>query len=245
MDKKPFHIVSPLLESLSLSRAGGTRVYMKLENVQPAGSFKIRGIGHLCQEAARRGCRGFVCSSGGNAGLAAAYAAKKLGLPITVVVPSTTGPGTVRKLEELGAKVEVSGQVWDEANRRALELAEAEGWVSIHPFDHPLVCVAKCLGAKTVAARALECAQECQVISQVVEDTEAVRAVEQFLDDERMLVQPACGAALALLYTGRLQRLQHERRLQPPLGSMVVVVCGGASIQVAQLWALKNQLGLE
>lgn len=50
-------------------------------------------------------------STGGNAGLAAAYAAKKLGLPITVVVPSTTGPGTLRKLEELGAKVEVSGQV--------------------------------------------------------------------------------------------------------------------------------------
>lgn len=50
MDKKPFHIVSPLPESLSLSRAGGTRVYMKLENIQPTGSFKIRGIGHLCQE---------------------------------------------------------------------------------------------------------------------------------------------------------------------------------------------------
>lgn len=44
--------------------------------------------------------------------------------------------------------------------------------------------VAKCLGAKTVAARALECAQECQVISQVVEDTEAVRAVEQFLGEQ-------------------------------------------------------------
>lgn len=50
-------------------------------------------------------------SAGGNAGLAAAYAAKKLGLPITVVVPSTAGPATVRKLEELGAEVEVSGQV--------------------------------------------------------------------------------------------------------------------------------------
>ncbi|XP_065502568.1 serine dehydratase-like [Caloenas nicobarica] len=322
MDKKPFHIVSPLLESLSLSRAGGTRVYMKLENIQPTGSFKIRGIGHLCQEVARRGCRGFVCSSGGNAGLAAAYAAKKLGLPITVVVPSTTGPGTVRKLEELGAEVEVSGQVWDDANRRALELAETKGWVSIHPFDHPLLwqghaslvqelkdsldtkpaaivlavggggllagvvaglhqvgwqdvpivaaetwgahsfhaalaagrlvtlpditSVAKCLGAKTVSARALECAQECQIISQVVEDTEAVRAVEQFLDDERMLVQPACGAALALLYTGRLQQLQREGRLRAPLGSVVVVVvCGGGGIQAAQLRALKSQLGLE
>lgn len=153
--------------------------------------------------------------------------------------------------------------------------------------------VAKCLGAKTVAARALECAQECRVISQVVEDTEAVRALEQFLgeqgpaghgggdrgtagsrhwpgtrwsqgpmgwgrvggsgcppalipaDDERMLVQPACGAALACLYTGRLQRLQRGGRLPTPLASVVVVVCGGGNIQLAQLRALKSQLGLE
>ncbi|KFV77395.1 Serine dehydratase-like, partial [Dryobates pubescens] len=246
--EKPFHIVSPLLESLPLSKAAGTKVYMKLENVQPTGSFKIRGIGHLCQEVR------------GNAGLAASYSAKKLGLPITVVVPSTTGSTTVRRLQELGAEVEVSGKVWDDANKRALELAQTEGWVIIPPFDHPLVwqghaslvrelkesldtspaamvvavggggllagvvaglqqvgwqdvpiicaetwgahsfhaaleagrlvslpditSVAKCLGAKTVAARALECAQECQVISQVVEDTEAVRAVEQFLGEQ-------------------------------------------------------------
>uniref|UniRef100_A0A8C6JVP1 L-serine deaminase n=1 Tax=Melopsittacus undulatus TaxID=13146 RepID=A0A8C6JVP1_MELUD len=320
-DQKPFHIVSPVLESLSLSRAAGTKVYMKLENVQPTGSFKIRGIGHLCQEAAKKGCSHFVCASGGNAGLAAAYAARKLGVPVTVVVPSSTGPGTVLRLQEMGAEVEVSGQVWDDANSRALELVKTKGWVSIHPFDHPLVwqghaslvqelkdsldtkpdaivlsvggggllagvvaglwqvgwqdtpiiavetwgahslhaaleagqlvtlpditSVAKCLGAKTVAARALECAKECQIISQVVEDADAVRAVEQFLEDERMLVQPACGAALALLYTGRLQRLQRERRLRAPLGSVVVVVCGGSSIRPAQLRALKDQLGLQ
>ncbi|NWV53274.1 SDSL protein, partial [Daphoenositta chrysoptera] len=319
--QKPFHVVSPILESLPLSKAGGTKVFMKLENVQPSGSFKIRGIGHLCQDAARKGCRHFVCSSGGNAGLAAAYSARKLGLPITVVVPSSSGPTPVRKLEELGATVEIYGKVWDDANRRAQELVKAEGWVSIHPFDHPLVweghaslvrelkdsleakpgaivvavggggllagvvaglhqvgwqdvpiiaaetrgahsfhealkagrlvtlpditSVAKCLGAKTVAARALECAQECQVISQVVEDTEAVRAVEQFLDDERMLVQPACGAALAVLYSGRLQRLQSEGRLRAPLASAVVVVCGGSNIHSAQLRALKSQLGME
>ena len=145
--------------------------------------------------------------------------------------------------------------------------------------------VAKCLGAKTVSARALECARECQVISQVVEDAEAVRAVERFLgepgmagvagpplgragiggpvgmgwggllsccppalvpaDDERMLVQPACEAALAMLYAGRLRRLQGEGQLRTPLGSVVVVVCGGGSMQAAQLQALKSQLGLE
>ncbi|NXI13406.1 SDSL protein, partial [Irena cyanogastra] len=319
--QKPFHIVSPVLESLSLSKAAGTKVFMKLENVQPSGSFKIRGIGHLCQDAARKGCRHFVCSSGGNAGLAAAYAARSLGLPITVVVPSSSGPTPVRRLEELGATVEVYGKVWDDANRRAQELAEAEGWVSIPPFDHPLVweghaslvrelkdtleakpgaivvavggggllagvvvglqqvgwqdvpiiaaetwgahsfhealkagrlvtlpditSVATCLGAKTVAARALQCAQECQVLSQVVQDAEAVRAVEQFLDDERVLVEPACGAPLAVLYSGRLQRLQRQGRLRGPLRSVLLVVCGGSNIHTAQLRALKSQLGLE
>ncbi|XP_027528772.1 serine dehydratase-like [Neopelma chrysocephalum] len=319
--QKPFHVVSPVLESLPLSKAAGTKVFMKLENVQPTGSFKIRGIGHLCQEAAKKGCRQFVCSSGGNAGVAAAYAAKKLGLPITVVIPSTSGPIPKRKLEELGATVEVYGKVFDDANKRAQELLKTEGYVSIHPFDDPLVwqghaslvwelkdsletkpdaivlsvggggllagvveglhqvgwqdipiiaaethgthsfhealkagrlvtlpeitSVAKCLGAKTVAARALECAQECQIISQVVEDREAVGAVEQFLDDERMLVQPACGAALATLYTGRLQRLQREGKLRTPLGSVVVVVCGGGNINTAHLRALKSQLGME
>ncbi|NWQ61417.1 SDSL protein, partial [Neopipo cinnamomea] len=319
--QKPFHVISPVLESLPLSKAAGTKVFMKLENVQPTGSFKIRGIGHLCQEAAKKGCRRFVCSSGGNAGLAAAYAAKKLGLPITVVIPSSSGPIPKRKLEELGATVEVYGKAFDDANKRAQELLKMEGWVSIHPFDDPLVwqghtslvrelkdsletkpdaivlsvggggllvgvveglqqvgwqdipiiaaetqgahsfhealkarqlvtlpditSVAKCLGAKTVAARALQCAQECQIISQVVEDTEAVAAVEQFLDDERMLVQPACGAALATLYTGRLQRLQREGKLRTPLGSVVVVVCGGGNINMAQLRALKSQLGME
>ncbi|NXS15475.1 SDSL protein, partial [Mystacornis crossleyi] len=319
--QKPFHVVSPVLESLPLSKAVGTKVFLKLENVQPSGSFKIRGIGHLCQDVRGRALPDPPLSPGGNAGLAAAYAARKLGLPITVVVPSSSGPTPVRKLEELGATVEVYGKVWDDANRRAQELVKTEGWVSIHPFDHPLVweghaslvrelkdsleakpgaivvavggggllagvvaglhqvgwqdvpiiaaetqgahsfhealkagrlvtlpditSVAKCLGAKTVAARALECARECRVISQVVEDTEAVRAVERFLDDERMLVQPACGAALAVLYSGRLQRLQSEGRLRAPLDSVVVVVCGGSNIHSAQLRALKSQLGME
>lgn len=64
-------------------------------------------------------------------------------------------------------------------------------------------------------------------------------------DDERMLVQPACGAALALLYSGRLQQLQREGRLGIPLGHVVLVVCGGSSMTAALLQDLKNQVGLE
>ncbi|XP_006001118.1 serine dehydratase-like isoform X1 [Latimeria chalumnae] len=320
VDQESFHIDTPLLESLELSKIAGTRVFLKLDNVQPAGSFKIRGIGHFCQKAAKEGCRHFVCSSGGNAGLAAAYAAKRLNIPATILVPSSTPEFTVQKLREHGAFVEVVGKVWDDANKKALELAEKEGWTYIHPFDHPVVweghasiarelrvslpfkpdavilsvggggllcgvveglkevgwsdvpiiametegahslhaaleagrlvtlpditSVAMTLGAKTVSERALHYAQSCKVISEVLSDQEAVMAVERFLDDERMLVEPACGVSLAAVYSSLIPRLQREARLKSDLQSVVVIVCGGNSITAAQLRQYKAQLGI-
>ncbi|KAM4827001.1 serine dehydratase-like [Thomomys bottae] len=315
---QPFHIATPLLESWALSQVAGTTVFLKCENVQPTGSFKIRGIGHLCQEMAKKGCQHLVCSSGGNAGIAAAYAAEKLGIPATVVLPATSTPQVVQRLRGLGAEVQLVGRVWDEANARAQELAKKDGWVYVSPFDHPLIweghaslvlelkaalktppgavvlavggggllvgvaaglqavgwqhvpiiametrgthslhaaleagrlvtlpdisSVAKSLGAKTVVARALECAQELKVLSEVVEDTEAVSAVQRFLDDERMLVEPACGAALAAVYSGLLAKLQAQGRLSPLLTSVVVIVCGGNCIDSRQLQMLTAQL---
>ncbi|XP_055963130.1 serine dehydratase-like [Sorex fumeus] len=314
-----FHVSTPLLESWALSQLLGTTVYLKCENVQPAGSFKIRGIGHYCQEVAKRGCRHLVCSSGGNAGIAAAYSARKLGLPATIVLPEGSSPQVVKRLQGEGAEVQLAGKVWDEANVRARELARQDGWVDVPPFDHPLIweghaslvqelkaalgsppgalvlavggggllagvaagleqvgwqdvpivavetrgadsfhaalragklvtlpditSVARCLGAKTVAAGALECARRVKVVSEVVADAEAVSAVQRFLDDERMLVEPACGAALAAIYSGLLGRLQAEGRLPSPLASVVVIVCGGNSIDSRELQALKTQLG--
>ncbi|XP_012586373.1 PREDICTED: serine dehydratase-like [Condylura cristata] len=314
-----FHVVTPLLESWALSQAAGMPVYLKYENVQPAGSFKIRGIGHFCQEMARKGCKHLVCSSGGNAGIAAAYSARRLGIPATIVLPEGTSQQVVRRLQGEGAEVQLAGKVWDEANLRAQELVERDGWVNVPPFDHPLIweghaslvqelkdelrttpgalvlavggggllagvaaglakvgwqqvpivametrgahcfnaaleagrlvtlpditSVAKCLGAKTVAAGALACVQEFRIFSEVVEDVEAVNAVQQFLDDERMLVEPACGAALAAIYSGLLGKLQDEGRLPRPLASVVVIVCGGNGINSRELQALKAQLG--
>lgn len=63
-------------------------------------------------------------------------------------------------------------------------------------------------------------------------------------DDEKILVEPACGAALAAVYSGVVSRLQGESRLPAPLASLVVIVCGGSNISLAQLQALKVQLGL-
>ncbi|XP_039188561.1 serine dehydratase-like [Crotalus tigris] len=319
--ERPFHTETPLLESVALSQAAGTKVYMKLENVQPTNSFKIRGIGYFCQQMSKEGCQHLVCSSGGNAGLAAAYAARELGVPATIVVPQSATESTIKRLEQYGANVEIFGKVWDDANERAMVLAKTDGWVNIHPFDHPLVwkghssivkelkgalvtrpgaivlsvggggllagvvsglqevgwsdvpiiavetrgaesfnaaiqagqlvtlpditSVAKCLGAKTVAQRALDCTKECPIISHVLEDVEAVEAVEQFLDDERMLVEPACGASLALLYSGYLQQLQKEGRLSQALESIVLIVCGGSGISLRGLQAMKKHLGMK
>uniref|UniRef100_A0A2K6N044 L-serine ammonia-lyase n=1 Tax=Rhinopithecus bieti TaxID=61621 RepID=A0A2K6N044_RHIBE len=274
--QEPFHVVTPLLESWALSQVAGMPIFLKCENVQPSGSFKIRGIGHFCQEMAKKGCRHLVCSSGGNAGIAAAYAARKLGVPATVVLPESTSLQVVQRLQGEGAEVQLTGKVWDEANLRAQELAKRDGWVNVSPFDHPLIwkghaslvqelkevlrtppaitagklvtlpditSVAKSLGAKTVAARALECMRVCEIHSEVVEDAEAVSAVQQFLDDERMLVEPACGAALAAIYSGLLGRLQAKGCLPPSLTSVVVIVCGGNNINSRELQALKTHLG--
>uniref|UniRef100_A0A3B3UJX4 L-serine ammonia-lyase n=1 Tax=Poecilia latipinna TaxID=48699 RepID=A0A3B3UJX4_9TELE len=129
----------------SMSKMAGTAVYLKMENCQPSGSFKIRGVGHLCQQVGAPSlCLDPLCLSAadapcGNAGMAAAYVARKMGLPATVVVPSSTPPLVVRRLQEQGAAVKVAGKVWDDANAEALRLAETEQLTFVPPFDHPLL----------------------------------------------------------------------------------------------------------
>lgn len=132
------HQTTPVWESIPLSRAAGVPVRLKMEALQPIGSFKIRGIGALCQHLAAKGSKRFISSSGGNAGYAAAYAGRRLGVPVTVVVPETTSPAMRERIRAEGADVVVKGAVWDEANDAALALAEESGDY-ISPFEHPLI----------------------------------------------------------------------------------------------------------
>ena len=76
---KPLHHRTPLWESRPLSARLGARVWLKLDALQPTGSFKIRGVGHACQSALAGGARALVASSGGNAGYAVAYAGPGMG----------------------------------------------------------------------------------------------------------------------------------------------------------------------
>ncbi len=134
----PLHVETPLFESQALSKVSGRPIWLKLEAVQPPGSFKIRGIGLACQEYARRGASRFISSSGGNAGIAVAYAGRKLGIPVVVVVPETTSETAKAKILQESAEVIVHGATWDEANARALSMI-GESDAFLHPFDDPLI----------------------------------------------------------------------------------------------------------
>lgn len=129
------HIKTPLLKSFPMSRALGHENWLKMEALQPPGSFKIRGMGYKAVKAAREGARRFVSSSGGNAGLAVAYAGKQLGIPVTVYVPQNTGAETVAKLELYDAEVVITGAHWAQAHAEALKVLGHAGSVYFHPFD--------------------------------------------------------------------------------------------------------------
>ena len=131
-------IETPLLESRALSERLGKSIWLKMEAMQPTGSFKARGISHACAVYKERGAKRFVSSSGGNAGLAVAYAGRKLGVPVLVVVPETTSERAKHLIGMESAEVVVHGKSWDEANRFALaSCTSADAF--LHPFDDPLL----------------------------------------------------------------------------------------------------------
>ncbi|CAG2059170.1 unnamed protein product [Timema podura] len=100
------HTVTPVvLSSTMSSRVPGCSVYLKMENQQLSGSFKLRGIGYHAQQAVERGASHLVMASGGNAGLALSCAAKILAVPCTVVVPVTTAEPILHSLKLDGARV--------------------------------------------------------------------------------------------------------------------------------------------
>jgi len=302
------HIATPLIESATLSNAAGRAVWLKLEALQVPGSFKIRGIGLACDHYAQQGAKRFVSSSGGNAGLAVAYAGRKLGIPVAVVVPATTSARAIQLLQQEGAEVTVHGASWLEANALAQSmLTETDAF--LHPFDDPLLwtghasmidevaaaglkpdavvlsvggggllagvveglarngwgdvpvlavethgaaslhaamqakerttlaaitSIATSLGARQVCAQAFALSQSGKVHSVLVSDAEAVAACTRFLDDHRLLVEPACGAALAAVY-GNAPALA-------ACNTVLVIVCGGATATADNLRQWTQQL---
>eukprot|EP01112_Ceratiomyxa_fruticulosa_P022644 TRINITY_DN836_c0_g2_i1.p1 TRINITY_DN836_c0_g2~~TRINITY_DN836_c0_g2_i1.p1 ORF type:complete len:311 (-),score=72.81 TRINITY_DN836_c0_g2_i1:82-1014(-) len=147
-------IQTPVIESPNMSSHIGCPVYLKLDLIQPSGSFKIRGLGLAASRAKERGYSSLISSSGGNAGKAVAYAGRKLGMPVTVVVPESTPPLMRDKIAEEGANVIVHGRFWAEADQLARKLLEENPKAAyMHPFDHPDVWEGNSSMAKELPAQ--------------------------------------------------------------------------------------------
>ncbi|HUL66765.1 MAG TPA: pyridoxal-phosphate dependent enzyme [Burkholderiaceae bacterium] len=125
-----------LLAPADYSRAGRPLI-LKLDALQPCGSFKMRGIGAAAERAVARGARELVCPSGGNAGFAAAHAGARLNVPTRIVVPETTMASVRERIAAVGAEVIVFGAAWDEANEHAIALANTRAAAYLHAFDDP------------------------------------------------------------------------------------------------------------
>jgi L-serine/L-threonine ammonia-lyase len=263
------------------------------------------GVGRLCQHEVENGAREIFCASGGNAGIAAAYAGRALGIPVTIVVPETTAEDVRQSIAATGATVLVHGAVFDEANTHAVELAKSSKAAYVHPFDHPLLweghgtlidevvakgaefdCViasvggggllagivaglkrnglndvpviavetegaasfhtslkageritlpaitsiANSLGARQVAQHVFDLPTQHPIESVTVTDAQAVAACLKFADAYRILVEPACGAALAVADT--------HPDLLARFNNPLIEVCGGigVSLEKLKLW---------
>ena len=120
---------------------GLIEVYYKLDCLQPSGSFKDRGIGHMIRTLiSESSVEKLICSSGGNAGLAVATVALEVKLPCDIYVPITTLPMMLDKLRCKGANVIIGGANWNEADLGARKaLKESVTYKYIPPFDHTLI----------------------------------------------------------------------------------------------------------
>ena len=318
------HIETPLVPSPHMSKLADRPVYLKLENLQVPGSFKIRGIGLTCQEAQKSGFTKLVGSSGGNAGLAMAYAANQLEMPLTLFIPKSTPQMMVDLIQAQEVEVRIIGENWNQANEAAQEFLKSnQDAFFVHPYDQestwrghasmvpeiksqlqslgvknlpeaiitcvgggglavgllkgmqdcdwntkvPLIAmetegsncfhealkakkivnlesinsIAKSLGALSVSEELLKMAlsQDFKVQSHIVSDRDALSACLDFAKYHRMLVEPACGAALSAVFN------QSDNTL-PKNGSgpIIMVVCGGniASLELFDGW--KKQLNI-
>jgi len=126
---------TPLLASASLSQITGTQVYLKLETMQPTGSFKLRGATNALAELAERGIGKVVTASTGNHGRAVAHAARALGMEAAVCMSALVPKNKVDAVSVLGARVVIAGKSQDEAQVEALRLVSEEGFAFVPPFD--------------------------------------------------------------------------------------------------------------
>jgi threonine dehydratase len=154
-------IRTPMMKSETLSQIVDAEVWLKFENLQFTAAYKERGaLNKLLQLTPGERKRGVVAASAGNHAQAVAYHGRRLGIPVTIVMPTSTPMIKVTQTEGHGAHVVLQGERFDDAYTHARELEARDGFVFVHPFDD----VAVMAGAGTVALEMLEDAPDLDTL---------------------------------------------------------------------------------
>ncbi|QDP19112.1 threonine ammonia-lyase [Sphingomonas xanthus] len=152
---------TPTNHSRTLSEIAGAEIWLKFENLQFTAAYKERGaLNKLLQLTEAERARGVVAASAGNHAQAVAYHGRRLGIPVTIVMPKPTPMVKVSQTEGHGATVVLEGNLYDEAYAHARKLEAEQGLLFVHPFDDPEVIA----GQGTIALEMLADAPELDVL---------------------------------------------------------------------------------
>jgi len=152
---------TPTLHSRTLSEMTGAQIYLKFENLQFTAAYKERGaLNAMLQLTDEQRARGVIAASAGNHAQGLAYHGRRLGVPVTIVMPRTTPTVKVMQTESVGGTVVLKGESFDEASVHARMLEKELGLTFVPPFDDPHVAA----GQGTVALEMLEDAPEIEVL---------------------------------------------------------------------------------
>ncbi|HJT56038.1 MAG TPA: threonine/serine dehydratase [Ktedonobacteraceae bacterium] len=158
---RPYLPRTPLHSYPAMNALLGTQVYIKHENYQPVGAFKVRGgINLISQLTPEEREHGVIAASTGNHGQSVAYAARLFGVQARIVVPEKANPGKVAAMQGMGAEVIFYGAAFDEAKLHCEALAQEHGYRYIHSGNEPMLIA----GVATEALEMLEDEPELQVI---------------------------------------------------------------------------------
>jgi threonine dehydratase len=152
---------TPIMHSKTLSRISGAEIWLKFENLQFTAAYKERGALNallLMDEAQRK--RGVIAASAGNHSQGLSYHGTRLGVPVTIVMPKTTPMVKVMQTEQVGGKVVLEGETYDEAYAYARSMEKQLGLTFVHPFDDPNVAA----GQGTVGLEMLEDVPELETL---------------------------------------------------------------------------------
>ena len=152
---------TPMMKSETLSAIVDAEIWLKFENLQFTAAYKERGaLNKLLQLSEAERKQGVVAASAGNHAQAVAYHGRRLGIPVTIVMPVSTPTIKVTQTEGHGANVVLHGERFDDAHTHAKKLEEERGFVFVHPFDDPAIMA----GAGTIALEMLEDAPELDTL---------------------------------------------------------------------------------